>query len=79
MTETNDYNKDKLPRHEALGFKSIKEYQGWCYFNDVESTSYCSDLNSEEFDRLCAIYGIEDEEEIKTKKKKKKTTVKKGN
>ena len=78
MTEQS-INENTIPKWEALGHHSIKEYQGWCYFNDVESTSYCSDLNSEEFDRLCAIYGIEDEEDIKTKKKKKKTTVKKGN
>ena len=75
MTETNDYNKDKLPHHEALGFKSIKEYQGWCYFNDVESQSYNPDITAEELDKLCILYDVETKKKNKKNKKSDKYEV----
>ena len=56
----------EIPKWEALGHHSIKEYQGWCYFNDVESQSYNPDITSEELDKLCILYDVE------TKKKNKK-------
>ena len=56
----------EIPKWQALGHHSIKEYQGWCYFNDVESQSYNPDITSEELDKLCILYDVE------TKKKNKK-------
>ena len=52
MTEQSEYNENTIPKWEALGHHSIKEYQGWCYFNDVESQSYNPDITSEELDKL---------------------------
>ena len=56
----------EIPKSQALGHHSLKEYQGWCYFNDVESQSYNPDITSEELDKLCILYDVE------TKKKNKK-------
>lgn len=68
--ETKDINttKTEIPKWQALGHHSIKEYQGWCYFNDVESQSYNPDITSEELDKLCILYDVE----IKKKNKKNK-------
>ena len=57
----------EIPKWQALGHHSIKEYQGWCYFNDVESQSYNPDITPEELDKLCILYDVE----TKNKKNKK--------
>ena len=46
----------EIPKWQALGHHSLKEYQGWCSFNDVESSSYDPDISSEEFEKLCIIF-----------------------
>ena len=65
MTEQSN-NENTIPKWQALGHHSIKEYQGWCYFNDVESQSYNPDITSEELDKLCIMF------EVNNKKKGKK-------
>ena len=61
--------KIEIPKWEALGHHSIKEYQGWCYFNDVESQSYNPDITSEELDKLCILYDVESKNKNKKKMK----------
>ena len=55
-----------IPKWQALGHHSLKEYQGWCSFNDVESQSYNPDISSEELEKLCIMF------EVNNKKKGKK-------
>ncbi len=65
----------EIPKWEALGHHSIKEYQGWCYFNDVESQSYNPDITSEELDKLCILYDVETKKKNKKNKKSDKYDV----
>ena len=65
----------EIPKWQALGHHSIKEYQGWCYFNDVESQSYNPDITSEELDKLCILYGVETKKKNKKNKKSDKYEV----
>ena len=65
----------EIPKWEALGHHSIKEYQGWCYFNDVESQSYNPDITSEELDKLCILYDVETKKKNKKNKKSDKYEV----
>ena len=65
----------EIPKWQALGHHSIKEYQGWCYFNDVESQSYNPDITSEELDKLCILYDVETKKKNKKNKKSDKYEV----
>ena len=65
----------EIPKWQALGHHSIKEYQGWCYFNDVESQSYNPDITSEELDKLCILYDVETKKKNKKNKKSDKYDV----
>ena len=62
----------EIPKWQALGHHSIKEYQGWCYFNDVESQSYNPDITPEELDKLCILYDVETKKKNKNNKKSDK-------
>ena len=64
--ETIKYVETETPKWQALGHHSLKEYQGWCSFNDVESSSYDPDISSEELEKLCIMF------EVYKKKKGKK-------
>ncbi len=75
MTEQSEYNENTIPKWEALGHHSIKEYQGWCYFNDVESQSYNPDITPEELDKLCILYDVETKKKNKKNKKSDKYEV----
>lgn len=72
MNQKNKEQKDikntdtEIPKWQALGHHSLKEYQGWCSFNDVESSSYDPDISSEELEKLCIMF------EVNNKKKGKK-------
>ena len=65
----------EIPKWEVLGHHSIKEYQGWCYFNDVESQSYNPDITPEELDKLCILYDVETKKKNKKNKKSDKYEV----
>ena len=65
----------EIPKWQALGHHSIKEYQGWCYFNDVESQSYNPDITPEELDKLCILYDVETKKKNKKNKKSDKYEV----
>ena len=72
MNQKNKEQKDikntdtEIPKWQALGHHSLKEYQGWCSFNDVESSSYDPDISSEELEKLCIMF------EVNNKKKGKR-------
>ena len=69
MNQNNKEQKDtntEIPKWKALGHHSLKEYQGWCSFNDVEPSNYDPDISSEELEKLCIMF------EVNNKKKGKK-------